>query len=126
MRQRLPNSAGCYVCGNENPRGLQVRFDVEGGVVSARFVPHRDHCGYNDRVHGGVIAALLDHLWQSTLVAGGIALLTLFFRNNHAVIANDLCDVMSIRASSVRRKKLRTFAHVFCCQNIGNHPIDPQ
>lgn len=62
MRRRLPNSAGCYVCGSENPRGLGVRFEVEAGVVTARFVPHRDHCGYNDRVHGGVIAALLDEV----------------------------------------------------------------
>lgn len=62
MRQRLPNSAGCYVCGSENPRGLRVCFDVEAGVVSARFVPHRDHCGYHDRVHGGVMAALLDEV----------------------------------------------------------------
>lgn len=62
MRRRLPNSAGCYVCGSENPRGLGVRFEVEAGVVTARFVPHPDHCGYNDRVHGGVIAALLDEV----------------------------------------------------------------
>jgi beta-lactamase regulating signal transducer with metallopeptidase domain len=31
-----------------------------------------------------MIAGLLDHLWQSTLFAGGIALLTLFFRRNGA------------------------------------------
>jgi uncharacterized protein (TIGR00369 family) len=62
MRSRLPNSAGCYVCGSENPRGLGVRFEVDAGVVTTRFVPHRDHCGYNDRVHGGVMAALLDEV----------------------------------------------------------------
>jgi len=39
-----------------------VRFDVEGEVVTAQFVPHQDHCGYNDRVHGGVMAALLDEV----------------------------------------------------------------
>src|SRR5436190_12992717 len=62
MRKRLPNSAGCYVCGSSNPRGLGVRFDREGEAVTARFVPHRDHCGYHDRVHGGVMAALLDEV----------------------------------------------------------------
>src|SRR5579863_9464882 len=31
-----------------------------------------------------MIAALLDHIWQSSLFAGGIALLTLFFRRNRA------------------------------------------
>lgn len=70
MRRRLPNSAGCYVCGGRNPRGLGVRFDVEGEVVITRFVPHRDHCGYNDRVHGGIIAALLDETmgWAPSVV----------------------------------------------------------
>src|SRR5262245_43229971 len=62
MRKRLPNSAGCYVCGSANPRGLGVRFDREGQAVTARFVPHQDHCGYKDRVHGGVMAALLDEV----------------------------------------------------------------
>jgi uncharacterized protein (TIGR00369 family) len=56
----LPNSAGCFVCGGGNPRGLGVRFHVEGQVVVTEWVPHQDHCGYNDRVHGGVMAALLD------------------------------------------------------------------
>jgi uncharacterized protein (TIGR00369 family) len=70
MPRRLPNSAGCYVCGSENPRGLAVRFDVEGGLVTARFVPHRDHRGYNDRVHGGVMAALLDEVmgWAPSVI----------------------------------------------------------
>jgi beta-lactamase regulating signal transducer with metallopeptidase domain len=33
-----------------------------------------------------MIAGLLDHIWQSTLFAGGIALLTLFFRRNSAAL----------------------------------------
>jgi uncharacterized protein (TIGR00369 family) len=48
------------VCGDENPRGLDVRFEVEAGVVSTRFVPQVDHTGYRGRVHGGVLSALLD------------------------------------------------------------------
>ena len=31
-----------------------------------------------------MIAGLLDHIWQSSLFAGGIAVLTLFFRRNRA------------------------------------------
>jgi len=70
MQRRLPNSAGCFVCGSANPRGLGVRFEVENGVVTTRFVPHRDHCGYNDRVHGGVMAALLDEVmgWAPSVI----------------------------------------------------------
>jgi uncharacterized protein (TIGR00369 family) len=57
---KLPNYKRCYVCGDENPRGLDVRFEVEEGVVRTRFVPHADHQGYHGRVHGGVLSALLD------------------------------------------------------------------
>jgi len=33
-----------------------------------------------------MISALLDHVWQSTVFAGGIALLTLLFRRNGAAV----------------------------------------
>src|SRR5947209_4268043 len=70
MRRRLPNSADCFVCGSENARGLHVRFDVENREVTARFVPGREHCGYSDRVHGGVMAALLDEAmgWAPSVI----------------------------------------------------------
>jgi uncharacterized protein (TIGR00369 family) len=70
MRHRLPNSASCFVCGGANPRGLGVRFEVEGETVLTRFIPHQDHCGYNDRVHGGVMASLLDEVmgWAPSVI----------------------------------------------------------
>src|SRR5436309_8616686 len=58
--RRLPNYRGCYVCGDENPRGLNVRFEVEDGAVRTQFIPDADHMGYHGRVHGGVLSALLD------------------------------------------------------------------
>jgi uncharacterized protein (TIGR00369 family) len=56
----LPNYARCYVCGDANPRGLDVRFRRDGEAVVTRFVPHEDHTGYHGRVHGGILSALLD------------------------------------------------------------------
>lgn len=58
--QLLPNYAGCFVCGDANPRGLSVRLWREGDAVAARFVPGVEHQGYRGRVHGGVLTALLD------------------------------------------------------------------
>jgi uncharacterized protein (TIGR00369 family) len=70
MRKRLPNSTGCYVCGSENVRGLGVTFEYEDGVVSTHFVARPEYCGYNDRVHGGVMAALLDEVmgWAPSVI----------------------------------------------------------
>ncbi|MEK7793558.1 MAG: PaaI family thioesterase [Candidatus Hydrogenedentota bacterium] len=59
-RTYLPNSRGCFVCGEENHAGLRTRFFVEDGKVKAHLDPSRHHCGYENVVHGGVIAAILD------------------------------------------------------------------
>jgi uncharacterized protein (TIGR00369 family) len=68
----LPNYEFCYVCGHGNPRGLNVRFQVEGDCVTTRFRPDALHAGYPGRVHGGVIAALLDETmgWAPSVTAG--------------------------------------------------------
>ena len=69
---QLPNYELCYVCGHANPRGLNVRFRVEGETVTTRFRPDPMHAGYPNRLHGGVIAALLDETmgWAPCVRAG--------------------------------------------------------
>ncbi|MCP4639518.1 MAG: hotdog fold thioesterase [bacterium] len=59
-RTYLPTSAPCFVCGEDNHAGLQTRFYVEDGVVKATLSPEPHHCGYDNVVHGGVVAAILD------------------------------------------------------------------
>lgn len=56
----LPISSGCFVCGEDNPAGLKSRFFVENGAVKSTLSPQEHHCGYENVVHGGVIAAILD------------------------------------------------------------------
>jgi uncharacterized protein (TIGR00369 family) len=69
----LPNYELCYVCGHANPMGLNVRFRVEpDGAVSTRYHPNNLHGGYPGRLHGGVLAALLDETmgWAPCVAAG--------------------------------------------------------
>jgi len=51
----------CFVCSKGNLSGLGLEFtvDADGGVVS-RFRGDASFSGYRDRIHGGVIASLLD------------------------------------------------------------------
>ena len=56
----LPYSHTCFVCGDANGRGLQVRFHLQGEGVATVFTPAADLEGYPGRVHGGILAALLD------------------------------------------------------------------
>lgn len=76
LRGQLPNYELCYVCGHANPMGLNVRFRVENGAVTTRFRPHPLHAGYPGRLHGGVMAALLDETmgWAPCVTAGRFCL----------------------------------------------------
>ena len=56
----LPESDGCWVCGQENPVGFHIRLRLDGEAVTAEFAPQTIHSGYTGVVHGGVLAALLD------------------------------------------------------------------
>ncbi len=56
----LPISGPCFVCGQDNPAGLQTEFYIVDGQVRADFRPKPHHCGYQNTVHGGIVAAILD------------------------------------------------------------------
>jgi len=56
----LPNSTGCFVCGEENHAGLKSRFFVEDGAVKMPLRLAQHHCGYPETAHGGIVAAALD------------------------------------------------------------------
>ena len=58
----LPYTHSCFVCGVDNPAGLQLKFHAKDGMVQADFRPRPQHQGYRDIVHGGVIASALDEV----------------------------------------------------------------
>jgi uncharacterized protein (TIGR00369 family) len=56
----LPYTRHCFVCGAENPHGLQLRFRFEDGEIRSDFLPKPEHTGYKGVVHGGIISSALD------------------------------------------------------------------
>ncbi|BCA79983.1 acyl-CoA thioesterase [Desulfuromonas sp. AOP6] len=52
----------CFVCGADNPIGLKAHFNIdkEGRSAVGRVSIPSSFQGWQDMVHGGVIAALLD------------------------------------------------------------------
>jgi uncharacterized protein (TIGR00369 family) len=50
----------CFVCGEENPSGLHLKFSVNKGKIQTEFIPRKIHQGYKNIVHGGIISTLLD------------------------------------------------------------------
>jgi len=51
----------CFVCGLDNPFGLQARFyEIEGKELVGLFTPSVEHQGYPGRLHGGIASTILD------------------------------------------------------------------
>ena len=47
----------CFGCGDRNPEGLHIDFEIEGKRVCGRFRPRETHQGWPGLAHGGVAAA---------------------------------------------------------------------
>ena len=50
----LPWTKSCFVCGEQNPRGLHLRSRVEGELVIIDYTPRETDLGYRQIVHGGI------------------------------------------------------------------------
>lgn len=66
----------CYACGDLNPIGLHLEFEMEGEWAVARFVARREHQGYPGYVHGGIVSSLLDEAMGWATYGKGIWALT--------------------------------------------------
>ena len=56
----LENDHYCFGCGTLNPIGLKLTFKWDGDKYSALWTPQREHQGRAGRVHGGLLALVLD------------------------------------------------------------------
>lgn len=61
----------CYGCGDRNPEGLHIGFEIEGRRVEGRFRPRETHQGWPGLAHGGVAAAALDEAMGWAMYATG-------------------------------------------------------
>lgn len=57
------NCKMCYICGMDNQVGLKAQFyNMEDGSVMTKFKYKEEHQSFPERVHGGLISAMLDEL----------------------------------------------------------------
>lgn len=66
----------CFVCGPNNPIGLKLDFSLDGEVMTTKFVPRKEHQGYKDVVHGGIISTLLDEIMVKLAIELGMPAVT--------------------------------------------------
>ena len=57
------NSHMCIICGMENTLGVQAQFyNMDDGSVGGLFTFRPEHQSYPGRVHGGMLATMIDEL----------------------------------------------------------------
>jgi uncharacterized protein (TIGR00369 family) len=66
----IPKMEGvfCFGCGTENPIGLNLYFYASGDYVCADFTPGKNHEGWENMVHGGILFTLLDEVMSWTIL----------------------------------------------------------
>jgi acyl-coenzyme A thioesterase PaaI-like protein len=64
---KLEDENYCFCCGERNPIGLHLKFHWEGADYVTEFTPKREHEGFRDVVHGGLLAAVLDEVMARML-----------------------------------------------------------
>ena len=52
----------CFACGRDNPIGLRLKIELGDGVARTTWVGGHDYVGWSDKLHGGIIATLLDEV----------------------------------------------------------------
>ena len=52
----------CFACGGENPIGMRLHIELGDGTARASWTAGSDFVGWSDKVHGGIIATLLDEV----------------------------------------------------------------
>jgi len=73
----LDDDAMCFCCGPKNPIGLKLEFDTTAdGRMRTIWIPRREHQGFKDIVHGGLVATVLDEVMVRLLYLRGISAVT--------------------------------------------------
>ncbi len=72
----LKDDGYCFACGENNLRGLRLKFSRQGEKFVTRFTPEKSQQGYTGIVHGGITAAVLDEVMGKSLVDLDIPVVT--------------------------------------------------
>ncbi len=52
----------CFACGGANPIGMHLTIELGEGTASTTWLPGENFQGWEEKVHGGLLATLLDEV----------------------------------------------------------------
>ena len=119
MRPELRVEGSCFACGSKNPQGLHLSFQSEpDGSVAASWEPSPVYQGFEDIIHGGIIATVLDEAMAKAVIAGGVEAVTceLTVRFQRPVAPG---EKLRIRGWVTTRQKRKLAAEAAVCGEDG-------
>ena len=77
MKPRLEDNQMCYVCGSKNAAGFRLDFKhPRPGQLLAEVTFKKEHQGFRDIVHGGMVAMVLDEMMVNLAWKEGLPAMT--------------------------------------------------
>ena len=58
----------CFACGTANPIGLNLQFYRFGDAVYSDIILEKNHEGWENMAHGGIVSTLLDEVMSWTIM----------------------------------------------------------
>jgi uncharacterized protein (TIGR00369 family) len=52
----------CFACGGQNPIGMRLEIELGDGTARAIWTAGPNYVGWEDKIHGGILATLLDEV----------------------------------------------------------------
>lgn len=71
----------CFGCGQDNPVGLKLKFEVDGKGIKAIFTADERYQGWPGYLHGGIVGCLLDEVMSNVTYLQGIKCVTVKFES---------------------------------------------
>lgn len=117
---RFGFDATCFVCGTDNPDGLQLPYfhDTDHDQIVAYFTLDEHYVGAPTFVHGGVTLALIDDgmAWACIALAGKFALTKETSAEFESPVLLDLPYALEVRIAEQDRGRIITEAEVLDSQ----------
>jgi acyl-coenzyme A thioesterase PaaI-like protein len=63
-----PQGYNCFACGTANPIGLHLQFYRSGDAVYSDITLGKNHEGWENMAHGGIVSTLLDEVMSWTIM----------------------------------------------------------
>ncbi len=116
---KLEDDGYCFVCGPKNPIGLKLDFHFNGKTIKTEFIPKKEHQGYLNIVHGGIISTLLDEVMVKLAIAMDMPAVTasMEIRLRKAV---KVCEKITVQAKMLKitSKLLESYAEAVTENNV--------